>query len=550
MDNDQVPPIAPNPNRGNAEPDAGGIAPRPAAPHVGGRGNGAGPHGGGARRGNTAREARAGRRERRKGGRGVAAAAAAAAAQVEDAAARVLAAGDVRSEAHGHGHGPNVAEAPPAQPPPEPPLPLPDATGEVLRWRTEAVRRVERAWAKAFVPFQWFFDWINVSVFWLATFGHQLAENDPNIDRRPDANSLQKLKHGTAYYQVVIELVLTRTVCLALLFVTMCVAVPVVWSYIFYQIFGLRLMVPAMVTAITAVVGMVRRRCPRRVVLKRTTVIIELQLLLQLMAPAFTAVAAPDMLLSVRNGARRFHPINNDMRTALNPTGVLPASATYSLAERLLQESVDGISTWGETSLFRAILTRPVLYGYRVTEMAPMPVQRLKPGMKATVRDVAVARKPLGVALPVYFHGFARPKPDPNDPWSMLHGMLTRVGRQPNARTPINARAFECFVRRWLNDNLEPVPWTDEPDLEDYLAQTHYNERDKQMIRDAVHEHDPTRLDALYRNAKAFTKDETYDGWKANRIIMSRPLEFKGEFGPYVHLVEKILYRTGYLSRE
>lgn len=158
-------------------------------------------------------------------------------------------------------------------------------------------------------------------------------------------------------------------------------------------------------------------------------------------------------------------------------------------------------------------------------------------------------RTPIAVSLGPILEGVCRPKADNCDGYSQLAGASKRVCRQPFGRRKHVARRFAAFVKKWLKDNVTPIDWTLDVNLEDYLAESHYSEARKQQLRNASFERDPATFDLAYRQAKCFIKDESYGEFKAPRWIMSRCEAFKAEFGPYIHFAEKEIYKMKYFVK-
>jgi len=188
--------------------------------------------------------------------------------------------------------------------------------------------------------------------------------------------------------------------------------------------------------------------------------------------------------------------------------------------------------------------TNVLLYGYRFGEYTAPVATTVKAGIRVYIAENLKPRKPVSVALPIYFRDAVRPKADPADTYTTLYAALKRVGRRNNARLRAKMLRFSRFVKRWIRCHITPIDFTTEALLEVYLQNTSYTLLEKENIRKAVAEHDPCDLSDDYRTAKCFVKEETYDTFKASRWIMSRCLAFKGEFGPFIHLAEHELYKN------
>lgn len=196
----------------------------------------------------------------------------------------------------------------------------------------------------------------------------------------------------------------------------------------------------------------------------------------------------------------------------------------------------------------RTTIRRTVQYGYRVEECHHIECGPTK-DFTAVLDTALLDRKPIAVSLGPIVAGYARPKADNCDGYSQLVGASKRVCRLPNPRRFAESVRFAQFVQGWLDENVAPIVWTQNIDLESYLRESHYSRARKDALRSAYAARDPAVFDLEYRQAKCFIKDESYETFKAPRWIMSRCEGFKAEFGPYIHFAEKVVYSLPYFVK-
>lgn len=138
---------------------------------------------------------------------------------------------------------------------------------------------------------------------------------------------------------------------------------------------------------------------------------------------------------------------------------------------------------------------------------------------------------------------------DSNDIDTQVAGLQHRVCRL----TPLGAkeiqnklnlqklRDFEEFVRSWIATHLKPL--NEEPDFEDWLQNTSYNDARKQEIRHCYQDlkgSAPTQKQR--RKIASFIKTESYPDFKHARWINSRSDHFKAYSGPWFKSVEKEVF--------
>lgn len=152
-------------------------------------------------------------------------------------------------------------------------------------------------------------------------------------------------------------------------------------------------------------------------------------------------------------------------------------------------------------------------------------------------------RKIMGVTLPWFLDGACELKADDNDLASMLDGAKHRVGGVVPPVNPYVKRGFKRFVRMWLRKNLIPLDGLTKIDLEEWLAQTNYPETRKEQLRKCYKEEDEKFVRPDFASLLSFIKDEFYQEPKAFRTINARHDYYKCILGPWIHAIEKQVFK-------
>lgn len=158
------------------------------------------------------------------------------------------------------------------------------------------------------------------------------------------------------------------------------------------------------------------------------------------------------------------------------------------------------------------------------------------------------ARRIEMVSAGCHVEGVCCPHPDTADPSTLQAGVKKRMGQI----LPIANRAFyrrlRNTVRKWIESRkIEPFSGDVDRSFETWLSRTNYDGKRKEHLRQ-VHEDvrdflERDRKGALMHfKVKLFAKDETYEGWKHARGIYAREDVAKVYFGPYVKMMEDVIY--------
>lgn len=152
-------------------------------------------------------------------------------------------------------------------------------------------------------------------------------------------------------------------------------------------------------------------------------------------------------------------------------------------------------------------------------------------------------RKIVGVNLPWSYKGAMEIKPDDNDLASIIDGAKHRVGGVTPPIHNSTMRRFKRFVGRWIRKNLRPLDAITTIDIESWLSSTNYSESRKQQLRDCYKLHDEKLVRPDFDKLLSFVKDEFYQEPKAFRTINARHDYFKCVLGPWIHAVEKEVFK-------
>jgi len=119
------------------------------------------------------------------------------------------------------------------------------------------------------------------------------------------------------------------------------------------------------------------------------------------------------------------------------------------------------------------------------------------------------------------------------------------------------------YVRVWIRRTLsrcssDALPDTFKGRMEWWLARSHYSEKDKERLR-SVYQRNASwlesegwgsrRMRGLIKALKAFIKDEYYLEYKPGRGIYARCDLAKLVFGPYIKLIESVVFDLKYFIK-
>lgn len=152
-------------------------------------------------------------------------------------------------------------------------------------------------------------------------------------------------------------------------------------------------------------------------------------------------------------------------------------------------------------------------------------------------------RKIMGITLPWSYSGACELKPDDNDLASMIDGAKHRVGGKVPEINNRTLRQLKRYTATWLRANLKPLDKLTLIDLESWLAETNYPESRKEQLRKCYTTEDAKYVRPKFEELKSFIKDEFYAEPKAFRTINSRDDYYKCVLGPWIHAIEKQVFK-------
>lgn len=168
--------------------------------------------------------------------------------------------------------------------------------------------------------------------------------------------------------------------------------------------------------------------------------------------------------------------------------------------------------------------------------------------------DWTTYRVVLSRSLPLCFIGATPPRPDPGHPPSMVFGILKRFGFKPPEVDRRFKREFTKFVKIWLKRNVKPLTPDNIMSFDGWIDQSPYPEARRKELRQLWQECggvvSSKGRKRVIRMVKSFIKDETYEEYKAPRLINSRVDQAKCLFGPIVQSVSDEIYSNPYFIKK
>lgn len=188
--------------------------------------------------------------------------------------------------------------------------------------------------------------------------------------------------------------------------------------------------------------------------------------------------------------------------------------------------------------------------GYQRINAQLKPLGEVKKSLKVRFSRNAQVRRLdyVGGALDFHVDGVVLPAPDPDSVENLVGGIAKRIGcKTPPVDEGLLAE-FCVFVRDWLRQNLNPLEHGVDVSVESWLAGSSYPEWRKRQLMKCWCDHDktiPANHAQRVRMARclSFIKREWYDKYKEARCINSRTDWYKTCTGPYIHVIEEVVYR-------
>lgn len=198
-------------------------------------------------------------------------------------------------------------------------------------------------------------------------------------------------------------------------------------------------------------------------------------------------------------------------------------------------------------------VTRQYIYGYRTDDFLNREFDKNFEAIRDNVltsihinpaeKHKSGKRKIMGVSLPWSYKGACELKPDDNDLASIIDGAKHRVGGIVPPIDRRRLRGFKRFVAIWLKKYLNPLSGLTVIDLESWLETTNYSLTRKEQLRNCYTIENEKYVRPDFQKLLSFIKDEFYPEPKAFRTINSRDDYYKCVLGPWIHAVEKEVFK-------
>lgn len=146
---------------------------------------------------------------------------------------------------------------------------------------------------------------------------------------------------------------------------------------------------------------------------------------------------------------------------------------------------------------------------------------------------------------------------DPYDSDNLMLGYRKRISPVRPQVNLLLINQLGLFVQNWLESNLQPLPFLEnqyDALFEQWMEENNsYTSDKKNMMRDVKNEL-KLRLNMFLMTekdllCKSFPKREFYEVEKFLRLINSRSNFFKVLVGPFIHLLEKVIYNLKWFAK-
>ena len=198
---------------------------------------------------------------------------------------------------------------------------------------------------------------------------------------------------------------------------------------------------------------------------------------------------------------------------------------------------------------------RTVAVGYRHSEISQLSgaldyrkkivVTKYTPAIS---NHQASARRAEMVSAGCHVEGVCLPHPDTQDPYTLEAGVKRRMGQVLPIASKGFYRRLRSTVKKWIKSRgITPLSPDVDRSYETWLSRTTYDTKRKEELtaihNDVVDFLERDKSGALkFFKVKLFAKDETYVTWKHARGIYAREDVAKVYFGPYMKLMEDVVY--------
>lgn len=153
------------------------------------------------------------------------------------------------------------------------------------------------------------------------------------------------------------------------------------------------------------------------------------------------------------------------------------------------------------------------------------------------------ARTPVASTLPLWIGNVCGYKPDDSDIASVIDGVKHRVGGVTPRTFTRTVLQLKAFTKKFLEKFVPILPPDTDVSLEGWLKSTSYEQSRQDQLREADKQRiERERVDSPH-DVKSFIKEESYWEPKHHRTINSRVDQYKCQVGPWVHAVEKEVFK-------
>lgn len=192
-----------------------------------------------------------------------------------------------------------------------------------------------------------------------------------------------------------------------------------------------------------------------------------------------------------------------------------------------------------------------VAYPYRAGEVMLPNIPEIKSSTrfgKIRIND-RHWRPPIKCAPFGHISGSLPPCPDTTDTPTLLAGTMKRFLFQPPALDKALFEGFRSFVKKWITENLNPLPVSEDVSFDTWVEGINHPESRKEELRKLWTQINGDLNRQKHSRVKMFMKEESYTDYKHGRAINSRHDAYKCATGPYFHAIEKVLFQLKYFIK-
>lgn len=185
------------------------------------------------------------------------------------------------------------------------------------------------------------------------------------------------------------------------------------------------------------------------------------------------------------------------------------------------------------------------VWGYRVGEVPIVDDKQFSKTVSIIIHDREQPRRVALTSLGVNVASVCLPTPDVSHGPSLLAGARARFLREMpktlGGRPGVRERLKE-ETKAWLKENFEPLSLSDDFSVKAWLDRSSYSGARKEELQNKFDSINDAANERWFKS-KGFMKDESYLEMKFPRCINSRSDEYKVVMGPFVHAMEKKIFK-------